>query len=248
MARELDQATRWLRLPLAFDVEGLRADLGIATAWHWQTHYNDRAHRGSWTSIALRSASGEAGDIQAWEGADFRDSPLLARCPGFREAVDSFACEKKAVRLMALAPGAEIMPHRDRGGSLEDGLARLHIPIVTDPAVVFTLDGEEVHFSAGATWYMNANCLHAVRNGSTRERVHLVLDCVPNAWLLALFEASGWRPAPPPKYGDPNIDDANVGAVIAALRASGNPAAEALAAQLETASSDRYGKTAPMLG
>jgi quercetin dioxygenase-like cupin family protein len=236
------QATHWLRLPPAFDVERLRADLDTAAAWHWQAHYNDRAHRGSWTSIALRSASGEAVDIQAWEGADFMDTALLAHCPYFREVLASFACEKKAVRLMALAAGAEIMPHRDRGGSLEDGLARLHIPIVTDPKAVFTLDGEEVHFSAGATWYMNANCLHAVRNGSAHARVHLVLDCVPNDWLVALFGRSGWRATPAPKYGDPNIDDANVGAVIAALRASGLPGAAALIAQLETASSDRYKK------
>jgi quercetin dioxygenase-like cupin family protein len=238
----MSEATRWLRLPPVFDTGGLRADLDTASNLHWQAHYNDRAHRGSWTSIALRSASGDAGDIQAWEGADFIDTPLLSACPHFREAVDSFACDKKAVRLMALAPGAEIRPHRDRGGSLEDGLARLHIPIVTDPAVVFTLDGEEVHFSAGGTWYMNANCLHAVRNGSARERVHLVLDCVSNDWLRALFERSGWRAAAAPKYGDPNITDANVGAVIAQLRASGLRGADALIAQLETACSDRYKK------
>jgi quercetin dioxygenase-like cupin family protein len=238
----MSEATRWLRLPPTFDVARLRADLDAATAWHWKTHYNARAHRGGWTSIALRSASGEAADIQAWEGAEFTDTVLLERCACFRELIASFACEKKAVRLMALAPGAEIKPHRDRGGSLEDGLARLHIPIVTDPAVVFTLDGEEVHFSAGATWYMNANCLHAVRNGSVRERVHLVLDCVPNDWLLALFESSGWRAAPGPRYSDPNITDANVGAVIAQLRASSLPAAAALADQLEKAQSDSDNK------
>jgi hypothetical protein len=231
----VSEATRWLRLPPAFDRERLRADLGIATALHWQAHYNDRAHRGSWTSIALRSASGDTGDIQAWEGADFADTALLAACPYFRSVVDSFACDKKAVRLMALGSGADIKPHRDRGGSFEDGLARLHIPIVTDPAVVFTLDGEEVHFDAGAAWYMNANCLHAVRNGSAHARVHLVLDCVPNDWLLAQFERSGWRPTPAPKYGDPAITDANVGAVIAQLRGSGLPAAAALAARLAEA-------------
>jgi quercetin dioxygenase-like cupin family protein len=238
MERGVTEATRWLRLPPAFDVERLRADLDTASSWHWQAHYNDRAHRGAWTSIALRSASGRAGDIQAWEGADFADTVLLERCPCFREVIDSFACEKKAVRLMALESGAEIKPHRDRGGSFEDGLARLHIPIVTDPAVVFTLDGEDVHFGAGATWYMNANCLHAVRNGSAQARVHLVLDCVPNGWLTALFERSGWRPTPAPKYGDPSIDDANVGAVIAQLRASGLPAAAALAERLEKANSE----------
>jgi quercetin dioxygenase-like cupin family protein len=229
----MSEATRWLRLPPAFDLARLRTDLDTALAQHWRAHYNDRAHRGSWTSIALRSASGGADDILAREDADFSDTALLGLCSYFREVLDSFECGKKAVRLMALAAGAEIKPHRDRGGSLEDGLARLHIPIVTDPAVVFTLDGEDVHFSAGAAWYMNANCLHAVRNGSARERVHLVLDCVPNDWLLALFRRSGWQAAPAPKYGDPNITDANLATVIAHLRASALPAATALAAQLE---------------
>jgi quercetin dioxygenase-like cupin family protein len=236
MATRMSEATRWLRLPPSFDLERLRADLDIASSRHWRAHYNGQAHRGRWSSIALRSASGQPEDILAYEGVDFADTVLLERCAYFRHVVDSFACEKKAVRLMALAPGAEIKPHRDLGGSLEDGLARLHIPIVTDPAVVFTLDGEELHFSAGGTWYMNANCLHAVRNGSARERVHLVLDCVPNGWLLALFERSGWTPAAAPKYGDPAITDANVGAVIAQLRASSLPAAAALAERLEKAS------------
>ena len=229
----MSEATRWLRLPPVFDLERLRADLDTALGSHWQAHYNDRAYRGSWTSIALRSASGAAYDIQAREDADFRDTGLLDCCPYFREVLDSFECGKKAVRLMALAAGAEITPHRDRGGSIEDGLARLHIPIVTDPAVVFTLDGEDLHFSACATWYMNANCLHAVRNGSARERVHLVLDCVPNDRLLALFEGSGWRAAAAPKYGDPSITDANAAEVIAQLRTSGLPAATAMAARLE---------------
>lgn len=235
----MSEATRWLRLAPLFDLERLRTDLDAALAQHWQAHYNDRAHRGSWTSIALRSASGADDDIQAREDADFIDTTLLGRCPYFREVLDSFECGKKAVRLMALAAGAEIKPHRDHGGSLEDGLARLHIPIVTDPAVVFTLDGEDVHFGAGATWYMNANCLHAVRNDSVRERVHLVLDCVPNDWLLALFERSGWQAPAPPKYGDPNITDANVGTVIAELRASGSPTAAALAERLEKILFDR---------
>jgi quercetin dioxygenase-like cupin family protein len=228
----MSETTRWLRLPPEFDRERLRADLDSALAWHWRTHYNDRAHNGAWSSIALRSASGQAEDIGAHEDADFHDTPLLAHCPYFREVIASFACDTKSVRLMALDAGAEIMPHRDRGGSFEDGLARLHIPVVTDPAVLFTLDGEDVHFHAGATWYMNANCLHAVRNASARARVHMVLDCVPNPWLRALFERSGWRPVPAPKYGDPNINDANVGAVIAQLRAAGTPAADAIAERL----------------
>ena len=116
----MSEVTRWLRLPPAFDfdLERLRVDLDAALAQHWQAHYNNTAHRGSWTSIALRSASGAADDIQAREDADFSDTALLGRCSYFREVLDSFECGKKAVRLMALAAGAEIKPHRDRGGSL----------------------------------------------------------------------------------------------------------------------------------
>lgn len=230
----MNETTRWLRLAPVFDVDSLRADLDVALAWHWRTHYNADAHSGSWTSIALRSASGDAADIGAWEGVEFADTPLMAHCPALRGAVDSFACDKKSVRLMALAPGATIKPHRDHLGAFEDGLARLHVPIVTAPEVLFTLDGDDVHFEAGATWYMNANCLHAVRNGSALTRVHLVLDCVPNHWLRGLFERSGWAPRPAPKYGDPAILDANVDQVIAQLLASGAPAATALAERLES--------------
>lgn len=227
-----DDVTRWLRLAPAFDVERLRADLDTALALHWQAHYNDQAHQGSWTSIALRSNSGRPDDIHAGDGPGFIDTPLLLRCPYLRQVIDSFACDKQSVRLMALDAGARIKPHRDPGGAFEDGLARLHVPIATDPAVLFTLDGQDVHFGAGATWYMNASCLHAVRNDSGHVRVHLVLDCVPNPWLRTLFEDAGWRAPPAPKYGDPAINDANVDDVISQLHALGTPAAEAMATRL----------------
>lgn len=228
----MSEATRYLRLPLSFDPARLAADLHTALSAHWPAHPNSQAYRGNWSSIALRSASGRSDDIIAYEGYAFCDTPLLDACGYFREVVNSFACETKAVRLMGLEAGAHILAHRDHGGSFEDGLARLHIPVQTDPSVMFTLDGEDVHFAAGHTWYMNANCMHAVRNPSLVHRVHLVLDCVPNDWLRGLFEQAGWVPNQPSKYGDPNITDANVHDVIAALRASGTPAGAELADRL----------------
>lgn len=239
MSARPEAITRWLRLAPVFDAGRLRADLDTALALHWRAHYNDQAHAGSWTSIALRSGSGRADDIDAGDNPVFADTPLLARCPYLRQVIDSFACDKQAVRLMALDAGARILPHRDPGGAFEDGLARLHVPIATHPAVLFTLDGEDVHFDAGATWYMNANCLHAVRNDSPFARVHLVLDCVPNPWLRTLFEDAGWRSPPAPAYGDPAITDANVDAVICQLHALGTPAAVALAERLTLVARNR---------
>ncbi len=234
----MKESTPWLRLPLSFDTPALMADLELSRASRWRGHYNDQAHAGNWQCVALRSASGRADDIDAREHDDFHDTPLLEHCAFLRQVTDSFLCEKKAVRLMALEAGARILPHRDRGGSIEDGLARIHVPIQTDPAVVFTIDGEDVHFEAGGAWYMNANCLHAVRNDGQRERVHLVLDCVPNPWLAGLFAASGWSPRPAPKYGDPSITDDNVREVIAVLRGAGHATAIAMAARLQSIASE----------
>lgn len=230
----MSEATRCLRLPLDFDPARLQHDLQRVEAHRWAAHYNDQAHTGRWSCLSLRSASGRADDISA-SAAAFADTAILELCPYFRHVLSRFACELQAVRLMALQAGGRILPHTDPGGGFEDGLARLHIPIVTDPRVLFELDGVAVHFGAGATWYMNANCRHAVHNGSPRERIHLVLDCVPNAWLRGVFEAAGWVGNPPPKYGDPSIDDGNVAQVVASLRAMGNAAADRLAEQLSLA-------------
>ncbi len=225
------QATRWLRLPPVFAQERLLQDLQQVQQQRWLDHYNQQAHQGAWRCLPLRSAHGATDHILA-EADCFLDTAVLNECPYFQEVLASFACEKTSVRLMSLAAGARILPHRDPGGGFEDGVARLHIPLRTAPEVIFTLDGEELHFAAGQTWYMNANCLHAVRNDSAIERVHLVIDCVPNDWLRAMFCAAGWQPNPPPKYGDPAITDHNVADVIRALRQVPDVASQQLANRL----------------
>ncbi len=226
------QATRYLRLPFAFDVSALQQDLLRLQNPVWLDHYNDRAHQQRWACLPLRSLDGKAQDIAAQNEGNFLDTPLLAQCPYFQQVLGHFACQTTAVRLMALAAGGRILPHTDPGGGFEDGVARLHIPIITDPRVLFHIDGETVHFAAGQTWYMNANCVHAVDNDSELERIHLVIDCIPNGWLRQVFLDAGWLPNPVPKYGDPSIHDGNVDQIIAQLRSNDNITARQLAEQL----------------
>ena len=226
------QTTRYLRLPFDFDVAALQQDLQGLNSSAWLNHYNDSAHQKRWACLPLRSLGGSPQDILAKSEGNFMDTPLLAQCPAFQQVLARFECQTTAVRLMTLAAGGRILPHTDPGGGFEDGMARLHIPIMTDPRVVFHIDGESIHFSAGHTWYMNANCTHAVDNDSEIERVHLVIDCLPNPWLRQVFIDAGWQPNPPPKYGDPAITDENVATVIAQLRNSSNTQAQQLADQL----------------
>lgn len=226
------QATRYLRLPFDFDVEALQQDLQRIQNPVWLDHYNDSAHQKRWACLPLRSLGGSMQAIVAQNEGNFMDTPLLAECPYFQQVLAGFACKTTAVRLMTLAAGGRILPHSDPGGGFEDGVARLHIPIITDPRVLFHIDGETIHFSAGHTWYMNANCTHAVDNNSDIERIHLVIDCIPNDWLRQVFVDAGWVPNPPPKYGDPGITDDNVAAVIAQLSSSDNTQAQQLATRL----------------
>lgn len=222
----------WLRLPLSFDVARLQEESGQFAGADWINHFNTDAYENGWSCLPLRAPGGDARHIMPIDGATYAATPHLARSPYLREVIASFACETRAARLMALAPGAVIHAHRDAGTSLTDGLTRLHIPIHTSPQVLFSIDGEAVHFTAGHAWYMDASCLHAVHNRSAAPRIHLVLDCVTNGWLAALFARAGFVPKPAHKYGDPGIHDGNVQAVIAQLRLSPLPASQALAREL----------------
>lgn len=222
----------WLQLPLRFDVARMQCDSDQFAAGEWIRHFNTGAYEHGWSCVPLRSPDGQAGHIMPVDGARYADTPQLGRCPCLREVLASFACDIRAARLMALAPGAVIHAHRDAGTALADGLTRIHIPIHTSPQVLFTIDGETAHFTAGHAWYMDASCLHAVRNDGAAPRIHLVLDCVTNAWLEALFASAGFVPKAAPKYGDPNINDGNVQTIIAQLRLSPSPASLALAGKL----------------
>lgn len=222
-----------LKLPLSFDVLRLQEDLARAATSNWIRHFNTRDYVKEWSCISLRSVDGRTDHILPLDNANFQDTEILRQCPYFQHVIAQFACEKTSIRLMSLEAGGEIKEHRDQGTSFEDGITRLHIPIQTTPQVLFRLDGTEVHFSAGDTWYLNANCLHGVRNHSQQARVHLMLDCVSNDWLQQLFLESGWIAPEAARYPDPNINDANVAEVVAALRRGGQPSALLMANELE---------------
>lgn len=211
-------STPYLKQPFAFDVARLQDDLRRVGPSEWISHLNTSAYETGWSCVPLRSIEGRTDHIMPVEGGRFGDTPILARCPHLRHAIDQFQCENTSIRLMGLEAGAVIHEQRDAGGTLEDGLTRLHIPVQTSPLVTYRIEGEEIHFSAGDAWYLNASCLHGAHNRSTQARIHLMIDCVTNPWLTQLFRDAGGVLRESPPYGDPSIHDGNVLQVIAALR------------------------------
>ena len=102
--------------------------------------------------------------------------------------METFQCNKETFRIHTLDAKAHIRPHRDIGYSLEQGMIRLHIPIITNEDVQLLVNGENISMKPGECWYCNFNEIHEVKNNSDLPRTHLIMDCVVNDWMKDLFD------------------------------------------------------------
>ena len=123
------------------------------------------------------------------DATDFVDAEILDHAPYFRDVMAAFHCPLKAVRLMRLTPGSRIKEHCDHDLAADWGQARLHIPITTNPDVTFFLNDIPVTMAPGEAWYLRLSDPHAVTNDGTTDRVHLVIDCEANDWLIERIAA-----------------------------------------------------------
>ena len=62
--------------------------------------------------------------------------------------------------------------------------------MVTNPHVDFRLNGTRIDMPAGSAWYLRVSDPHSVANRGGTERVHLVIDAMLDAGLVALLEAA----------------------------------------------------------
>lgn len=176
-----------------YSVSSLENELAIALKNSWTPHFNKQDYEGSWESISLRSVSGSETDILSIPGiSNYQDTPLLEKLPYIRSILDDWLCPKETVRLLALYPGAEIKPHRDRGCNYIGGSFRLHIPIVTNPQISFIVGGMPLILKPGTCWYVDFDEEHSICNLGDTVRVHLIIDVLRNEWTDELFAAYGY--------------------------------------------------------
>lgn len=185
----MDELVRYIKFPLHFDSHRLKEDVQRVMNSNWVDHYNHNDYDGKWTSIALMSANGKSDNIYAFnfDSKEITATEALNSCLYFKEILDSFHFEKAAVRLLNLSVGAQIKPHSDHCLGYEDGFFRLHIPIITNPDVIFILDDKRLIMNEGECWYINANFTHSVANNGSEDRIHLVIDGIRNDWSDRLF-------------------------------------------------------------
>lgn len=180
------------RLPLDFEPDRLAADMAKFSQSAWIEHFVKQNYDGDWSVIPLRGPAGATHPVRMIYSdpgcTDFEDTPMLAGSPYFQEVLAAFACPLHAVRLMRLTPGSVIKEHHDNDLSFEQGMVRIHIPVVTNDGVDFRLNGLRCVMPAGSTWYLRLSDPHSVTNRGTADRVHLVIDAAVNGWVEALFQ------------------------------------------------------------
>ncbi|MFT5169308.1 MAG: hypothetical protein ACI8P3_004557 [Saprospiraceae bacterium] len=123
----------------------------------------------------------------------YQDTFALKQCSYFRKVINKFSCKKEAIRLMNLPADRVINTHTDHSCGYEDGVFRVHIPILTNEEVYFILNSQRLVMNTGEAWYTNVNLPHSVANKGQTNRVHLVIDCVRNKWSDDLFGSVGYN-------------------------------------------------------
>ncbi|NQY67971.1 MAG: aspartyl/asparaginyl beta-hydroxylase domain-containing protein [Flavobacteriales bacterium] len=168
------------KLPFTFDVEKLQEEVAQFTIEDW-TDRGAKSFEGN-TAIQLVSTDGEMND--SFNGP-METTDSLEKCPYIKQVIAQFDQVVGRSRLMRVAPGKTVPPHRDSQYHWYKR-SRLHIPIFTSDKVRFLCNDKEINMKAGETWLLNTWELHSVHNDSDEFRVHLVVDFSPsgNFWDL----------------------------------------------------------------
>jgi hypothetical protein len=185
--------TRFIQLPVQYDAGLLAREITSVAEADWLPH--PAGYEGN-DFLPLISAGGDPHN-EAFEGP-MRPTPFLSpQRPYLLQVLGSLGAVLGRTRLMRLKGRAEVSEHADVNYYWRERM-RVHVPIVTQPTVVFYCGDAKVHMAAGECWVFDTWSLHRVINDQTHARIHLVVDTVGGEGMLRLLIAgrSPGRPAP----------------------------------------------------
>lgn len=188
--------SKWFKLGLKQTIKDLDK-LELKFTDHYSNYNKDHA----WGALSLRGYSADPLFItkpaemndkwlsaHANEHFEIQNTPLAEAFPAAMLLGEIFRGEGQIhrIRLMRLQPGGgELERHTDqvdKETGISDGkFMRIHIPLKTNPDVIFTLwevNGKPKarHFPVGSAFYLDTRKPHTAVNFGKEERIHLVMD------------------------------------------------------------------------
>lgn len=164
--------TEFLRLPLTFDAARLAEEAAQFSEAEWRPH--PHGYPGN-SALALVAIDGDPANDSV--KGRMAPTPHLARCPYIRQVLAALNAPVGRTRLMRIDGNAEATPHADSNYYWLRRM-RVHVPVVTDPAVTFVCGEQSVHMAAGEAWIFDTWKIHNVLNPHPTRRIHLVCDTV----------------------------------------------------------------------
>jgi hypothetical protein len=170
----------FLKLPIRFDPDALAAEVRALPPEAWTPH--PTGYVGN-EAVRLIAPFGEATDDI--EGP-MAPTEWLRRCSYIQEVMATIGAVWGRSRLMGLAAGREVPSHIDINYYWRTHL-RIHIPVITNPGVLFTCGDRTEHMAAGECWIFDSFRWHDVQNKGSEQRIHLVIDTVGGGLLPELM-------------------------------------------------------------
>lgn len=84
--------------------------------------------------------------------------------------------------IVKLLPDSDIIPHIDESRYL-GVVRRHHIALKTNENVLFHIEDESINMKTGDCWEINNSRMHHVTNNSHEDRVHMIIDIVPEQYI-----------------------------------------------------------------
>jgi kumamolisin len=191
--RALDKRYRFVRLPIAFDVEPLVREVEAARLdwlpgqWKWHIRTEFCILRGG------RTKSAPGSELTSGTGVDTK---ALDRLPHIRSFLETAFPSPAAVAWIGLSPpGSRIFLHVDNTAHWDEH-HRIHVPLITTPAARLCVDGGFLHMPLGTAWVLNNSVPHAAMNLGPA-RLHLVLDMPGTPAIEALIAGGDWQRGDP---------------------------------------------------
>lgn len=101
------------------------------------------------------------------------------------EQIEALGLTPRRVRVTCLKAGAKSLVHRDSDDN--EYMARIHIPLITNPKCVFICQGQNLHMEAGSAYMVWVNQWHQIRNDSNEDRYHLLMDAYDTKHITKNF-------------------------------------------------------------
>lgn len=174
-----------VRLPISIDINSLISDVASIPEDAWRPHPEGMPGN---SALPLVSVMGDPHNDSVV--GPMRPTPHLETLPSIvnvMAGLTGLGCPIGRTRLMRIDIESEVTSHVDTNRYWWDHL-RVHIPIITDPAVLFHVGDESVHMEPGSCWVFDTWKPHRVENPVDAPRIHLVIDTVGGAGFWSLID------------------------------------------------------------